>query len=353
MISRFAAGLAAAACLVVLAAGCGANSGTPGTGSSHAPAATATAAPSALASTPAGTPATSAPVKTPAPVTTAPGSQVPVPRCHTSQLTAAYTGLNAAMGGSRGMTLILTNRSGSTCYVYGYPGLAFLNAGGFPMATRLTWMKAPHVKVILRPAGNAQAMLTWRVNVGTATPFSPSVAHITPPDEYTYLWTLWQGGPVLGGDIVSWPLRAAPAGPFPADTGTIANPFNGMCMALAGDGAAVVAWKCSPGAAAQRWTGYNDGTLRINGKCLDVTGPNAGAKVKVAACTGAASQRWAIGQVSGNDFGPITNLAAGNVLTDPASSTVNGTRLVLEGSRGDLSGPWRVSYHFYVAGLTP
>src|ERR1019366_9574047 len=108
MISRFAAGLAAAACLVVLAAGCGANSGTPGTGSSHAPAATATAAPSALASTPAGTPATSAPV------TTAPGSQVPVPRCHTSQLTAAYTGLNAAMGGSRGMTLILTNRSGST-----------------------------------------------------------------------------------------------------------------------------------------------------------------------------------------------------------------------------------------------
>ena len=173
---------------------------------------------------------------------------MPVPRCHASQLTVAYTGLNAAMGGVRGMTLILTSHSGSTCYVYGYPGLAFFNGSGLPMATHLTWMKASHAKVILRPGGNAQAMLTWRVNVDTATPFNPSSAHITPPDEYTYLWTLWQGGPVLGGDIVSWPLRAAPAGPFPAGTGSIADPFNGMCMALAADGTTVVAWKCNPGA---------------------------------------------------------------------------------------------------------
>ena len=336
MISRSAAGLAAAACLVVLTAGCGTTSGAPGAGTSRTPAATATAAPSAPASTPA---------TTTAPVTTAPGSQVP--RCHTSQLTAAYTGLNAAMGGTRGMTLILTSHSGGTCYVYGYPGLAFFNSGGIAMTTRLTWMKAPHAKVILHPGGNAQAMLTWRVNVGTATPFNPSVARITPPDEHAYLRTLWQGGPVLGGGIVSWPLRAAPAGPFPAGTGTIANPFNGMCMALAGDGTTVVAWKCSPGATAQQWTGYNDGTLRINGKCLDVTGPQAGATVRAAACTGAASQTWAIGQVSGNDFGPITNMATGNALNDPAGSTVNGTRLVMKHGNGDLSGPWRVSYHHY------
>ena len=93
-----------------------------------------------------------------------------------------------------------------------------------------------------------------------------------------------------GGNIVSWPLRAAPAGPFPAGTGTVANPFNGMCMALAGNGTAVVAWTCSAGASSQQWTGYRDGTLRINGKCLDVTGPGVGAKVKIAACTGPASQ---------------------------------------------------------------
>jgi Domain of unknown function (DUF4232)/Ricin-type beta-trefoil lectin domain len=341
MISRSAAGLAAAACLVMLTASCGANSGAPETGTGHTPA----AAP-AQPSTPAGTPAS--PPATTAPVTTAPGSQAPVPRCHTSQLTAAYTGLNAAMGGSRGMTLILTNHSGSTCYVHGYPGLAFFDGNGFPMTTHLTWMKEPHATVILHPGGNAQAMLTWRVNMDTATPFNPSIAHITPPDEYTYLWNIWQGGPVLGGNITAWPLRAAPAGPFPAGTGTIANPFNGMCMALAGDGTTVVAWKCSPGATSQQWTGYNDGTLRIGGKCLDVTGPKVGARVKAAACTGAATQKWAIGQVSYNDFGPITNTATGNALTDPAGSTVNGTRLVMGPGRGDLSGPWRVSYHHYM-----
>ena len=147
-----------------------------------------------------------------------------------------------------------------------------------------------------------------------------------------------------------WPLRAAPAGPFPAGTGTIENPFIGMCVALAGDGTTVVAWKCSPGATAQQWTGYNDGTLRISGKCLDVTGSQASATVKVAGCTGAATQTWAIGQTSGNDFGPIANLGTGGVLTDPAASTVNGTGLVMKRGNGNLSGPWSVSYHHYVDG---
>jgi hypothetical protein len=73
-------------------------------------------------------------------------------------------------------------------------------------------------------------------------------------------------------------------------------------------------------------------------------------ELSAVASEAAATQTWAIGQVSGNDFGPITNMATGNVLTDPASGTVNGTRLVMEHGRGDLSGPWRVSYHHYVAG---
>ena len=62
------------------------------------------------------------------------------------------------------MTLILTNHSGPTCHVYGYPGLAFFDDRGFPLVTHLTWMKEPHATVALRPGGSAQAMLTWRVN---------------------------------------------------------------------------------------------------------------------------------------------------------------------------------------------
>lgn len=217
-ISRSMAGLAVAAALAVFSVGCGSGGGAPGTGAST------TAAPSAPATN---SPSSPAPVTLP-PATTTPSGQARVPRCHTSQLTASYAGLNAAMGGQRGMTLILTNHSGSTCYVHGYPGLAFYNSGGFPMATHLTWMKAPHSTVILHPGGNAQAMLTWRVSTGTATPFNPGIVHVTPPDEYAYLWSVWQGGPVLGGNITAWPLRAVRAGPFAAGTGTIASPFTGM-----------------------------------------------------------------------------------------------------------------------------
>ncbi len=141
---------------------------------------------------------------------------------------------------------------------------------------------------------------------------------------------------------------ATPGGAFPAGTGTVASPFNGMCMTLAADGTAVVAWKCSPAASTQQWTGYSDGTLRINGRCLDVTGPQAGADAKVAACTGAASQKWRIGQVSSNDFGPIINTGTGTALTDPGGTT-NGTQLVMGPDRGDLSGPWHVSFHHYMA----
>jgi hypothetical protein len=248
------------------------------------------------------------------------------------------------------MTLILTNHSGTTCHVYGYPGLSFFDDRGFSMATHLTWMKDPHATVVLPPGGSAQAMLTWKVNMAGATPFSPGVAHVTPPDEYAYLSTNWQGGPVLGGDIVAWPLRAAPAGPFTAGTGTIAGPFNGMCMTVAADGVTVVAWKCEPGAASQQWTGYSNGTLRNGGRCLDVTGSAVGAHVKVAACTGAASQKWNIAQVSGNDFGSISDASTGTVLTDPGSSTTNGTPLQMGPARGDLSYPWRVSYHHYMTG---
>src|SRR5437867_4030603 len=159
--ARSATVLAAAACLAVLAAGCASHGTAPGPGFST------TAAPSAAASTPATAPVTTAPV------TTAPAGQGSAPRCHTTQLSMAFTGLNAASGGQRGMTLILTNHSGTTCHVYGYPGLAFIN--NVPMATRLTWVKEPPAAVVLRPGGNAQALLTWRANTATGpAPFNPA-----------------------------------------------------------------------------------------------------------------------------------------------------------------------------------
>jgi hypothetical protein len=247
------------------------------------------------------------------------------------------------------MTLILTNHSGTTCHVYGYPGLAFFD--GLPMATHLTWMTGPHATVVLHPGDSAQALLTWRANTATGpAPFNPDIVHVTPPYEHAYLWAAWPGGPVLGGEIAAWPLRAAPPGPFPAGTGTISGPFNGICMTLAADGTTVVARQCGPGVSSQMWTGYSDGTLRIHGRCLDVSGPGVGAKAKVAACTGAVSQKWEIGQVSANDFGPITNAGTGTVLSYPRGSIAGGTPLVMGLGNGDQSTPWHVSFRHYLTG---
>jgi ricin-type beta-trefoil lectin protein/uncharacterized protein DUF4232 len=294
-----------------------------------------------------------------APVT--PGGQAPsaggLPRCRTGQLSSAFTGLNAASGGSEGMTLILTNRSSSSCYLDGYVGLQLLGAHlAFPgpLPTQVTRVKAPHQLVTLDPGGNAQALLTWnRSTLAGGKLEYPQRVEITPPGAHRYLTGMWPKVPVNNGKIAVWPLQPAPPGPVPTGTGTVSNPFNGMCVTAAGNGSAdgteVVAWKCD-GDASQQWTAYSDGTLRINGKCLDVTGHSTavGATVELGTCDGGPFQQWQIGQTSLNPFGGIANPGSGNVLTDPDGSTVDGTQLLMGPDRGDLSGPWHVSFYHYL-----
>jgi hypothetical protein len=99
----------------------------------------------------------------------------------------------------------------------------------------------------------------------------------------------------------------------------------------------------------EQWTAYSDGTLRINGKCLDVAGRSTqiGAMVGLWACDASPSQRWQISQVSSNPFGPIVGLGSNNVLTDPGGSSINGTQLQMGVNHGDQSGPWHVSFYDY------
>jgi Ricin-type beta-trefoil lectin domain/Protein of unknown function (DUF4232) len=287
---------------------------------------------------------------------TQPPSAGGLPRCRTGQLSPAFTGLNAASGGGQGMTLILTNHSSRSCYLYGYVGLGLL--GGHltfpgPLPTHVTRISAPHRLVRLHPGGNAQALLTWHNSTLAGGWLEyPQRVEITPPDAYRHLIGIWPKVPVNSGQIAVWPLRPAPPGPVTTGTGTVRDPFNGMCVTAAGNGSAdgteVVAWKCD-GDASQQWTAYSDATLRLNGKCLDVTGRSTatGATVDLWACDGSPSQQWQISQTSLNTFGGIYNLGSGNVLTDPDGSTVNGTQLEMGPDRGDLSGPWHVSFYHY------
>jgi hypothetical protein len=280
-----------------------------------------------------------------------------LPRCRTGQLSSAFTGLNSASGGQQGMTLILTNHSSRSCYLYGYVRLQLLGAHldfPRPLPTQVTRVKAPHRLVRLHPGGNAQALLTWHSSTLTGGNLEyPQRVDITPPGAYRYLTGMWPKAHVNNGRIAVWPLRRAPAGPVPTGTGTVRDPFNGMCVTAAGNGSAdgteAVAWTCD-GDASQQWTAYSDGTLRINGKCLDITGDSttAEATVDLWACDGRPNQQWQIGQASLNPFGAITNAGSGSVLTDPGASTVNGTQLLMEPGQGDQSEPWHVSFYHYL-----
>jgi len=280
-----------------------------------------------------------------------------LPRCGSGQLSSTFTGLNSASGGQSGMTLILTNHSSHSCYLDGYVGLRLLGAHldfPRPLPTQVTRIRAPHRPVRLYPGGNAQALLTWHTSTLAGGWLEyPQRVDITPPGASWHLTGMWPKAPVNRGQIAVWPLRSAPAGPVPTGTGTVRNPFNGMCVTAAGNGSAdgtqVVAWTCD-NEASQQWTAYSDGTLRINGKCLDVAGRNttAGAAADLWTCDGRQTQQWLIGQASLNPFGPISNHGSGNVLTDPGGSTVNGTQLLVGPDSGDLSGPWQVSFYHYL-----
>jgi hypothetical protein len=78
------------------------------------------------------------------------------------------------------------------------------------------------------------------------------------------------------------------------------------------------------GSAGQKVTLAADGTLRIQGKCLDVPGYGTanGTKIDLWSCVGQTNQQW---RVLAN--GALVNPESGRCLGDPGSSATPGTRL--------------------------
>lgn len=85
---------------------------------------------------------------------------------------------------------------------------------------------------------------------------------------------------------------------------------------------------------AQRWALAQDGTLRIRGRCLSVTGTaGPGAVADLAPCSGLARQHWTVGT-----SGALGNDAAGLCLTAPTSK--HGTAARLAACAGSASQEW-------------
>jgi len=125
--------------------------------------------------------------------------------CHTSDLKASF-GPNHPGAGQEGFALILTNRSGHTCTVRGYPGLAFINSAGQQVSFDPHRASGETPTVEISPGMSASAPLTFsNPKMTHVTTVVPDAVKITPPDERTHLVIPWSGGPVTNTGKASVP----------------------------------------------------------------------------------------------------------------------------------------------------
>ncbi|MEV5953985.1 DUF4232 domain-containing protein [Streptomyces sp. NPDC051987] len=135
-------------------------------------------------------------------------------RCHTSELSASV-GLNDPGAGQENFPIVLTNTSGRTCTVRGYPGAAFVNAGGAqlgPDPQRASGGTA--ATVTLKPGQSAWAGLSFsNPEVSGAKTATPAALLVTPPDEKDPLRVTWTNGAVpVSGNASSVRLNVFSAG---------------------------------------------------------------------------------------------------------------------------------------------
>ncbi len=82
----------------------------------------------------------------------------------------------------------------------------------------------------------------------------------------------------------------------------------------------------------------SNGTIGINGQCMDITGASHanGTLIEEWTCNGGANQQW----IAVN--GELVNPASGKCLDDPAFNTTEGTQLDLWTCNGGSNQQWSV-----------
>ncbi|MER5791335.1 DUF4232 domain-containing protein [Streptomyces sp. NPDC001980] len=135
-------------------------------------------------------------------------------RCHTSELTASVGGNNPGAG-QENFPVVLTNKSGRTCTVRGFPGAAFLNASGTQLGPDPQRESgSTPTTVTLKPGQSAWAGLTFSSpEISGAKTATPAALLVTPPDEKDSLKVTWKNGAVpVSGNASSVRLSVFSAG---------------------------------------------------------------------------------------------------------------------------------------------
>lgn len=135
------------------------------------------------------------------------------PRCTVAKLSAELRRPSAGAG-QRGLTLVLTNASRSSCSLFGYPGAQLLSARNQDVPTNVVRQRARVRTVVLRPGAGATTTLQWSSVAGPGEPVTgrcepnPARVEITPPNATQHFVLPWRYGPVCErGEITVRPMR--------------------------------------------------------------------------------------------------------------------------------------------------
>ena len=123
------------------------------------------------------------------------GSSSQLDRCHTAGLSLSAVSPPGAATGNVVQEFGLTNRGGSACTVYGYVGMAMIDASGNQLPTRVvrdTGSRFPFAQRALYtvpPGATAPFWVHWEDVPTASQPACTSSAGVivTPPDETTQL----------------------------------------------------------------------------------------------------------------------------------------------------------------------
>jgi alpha-tubulin suppressor-like RCC1 family protein len=221
----------------------------------------------------------------------------------------------------------------------------------------LTGPRAPR-NVAAKP-GDATAAVSWSappsLDGGTLTGYTASaspggracmtsratactITGLT--DDVTYRITV-VAHTTAGDSGASAPVTVTPVPP-----GTLTGPILSGYRATAcvddsgnssSNGTKIVMWDCD-GSAQQKWAIWTDGTVRINGKCLDIYRYEAANRTRVElwTCTGGSNQQWRARNAT------LVNPASGKCLDDPGFNTTDGTSLQIYTCNGGRNQKWQL-----------
>ncbi|MFG2790009.1 DUF4232 domain-containing protein [Streptomyces sp. NPDC048419] len=124
-------------------------------------------------------------------------------RCRASQL-RGHVGRNDPGAGQENFPLVVTNFSGTTCTLDGYPGAAFVDGSGKQLGPDPRRAAGSPVKITLAPGASAWAGLSFgNPEISGAKTATPTGILITPPDEKEPVKVDWTGGAVPVSDAAN------------------------------------------------------------------------------------------------------------------------------------------------------